>query len=150
MPCLGGRDPAERVEHLAQGHPGGQLGRGRPACAECRQCRRMDGGVLPDLERGEVEPERPELPAEVRDLAPGNTAEPIGGKRLLDLDELDIEVGRAGVPATAWTGLAGQGRSCPAEPFRDEPEALPVGFLREAAAELSIGLGQVLGVAGET
>ena len=57
-------------------------------------------------------------------------------------------------PASAYrpvsgAGLAGQRRARPAQPLGDEPEPLAVRLVREAAAELAVGLGQVLGVAGQ-
>ena len=55
----------------------------------------MDRRVLADLERGEVEPERPELPAQLRDLAPGGPAEAVGDERIGDLGELRVELARA-------------------------------------------------------
>ena len=55
----------------------------------------MDRRVLPDLERGEVEPERPELPAQLRDLAPGDAAQALGDERVGDLGELRVELARA-------------------------------------------------------
>ncbi len=65
----------------------------------------MDRGVLADLERGEVEPERPDLPAQLGDVAPGDPLEPVGDERVGDLGELRVEVaapsrsGRSAAPA---------------------------------------------------
>ena len=105
--------------------------------------------MLADLERCQVEPERAELPAQLGDLAPGHPAEAVGGERLLDLDQLGVEVGRAAVASGPRRRLAGEGRARPAQSLGDEPEALAVRLVREAPPELAIGLGQVLGVAGE-
>ena len=68
----------------------------------------MDRRVLADLERREVEPERPDLPAEVRDLAPGDAVEAIGEQRLLELGELLVQLVGRGVPAGARCRLPGQ------------------------------------------
>ena len=69
----------------------------------------MDRRVLPDLERGEVEPERPDLPAQLGDIAPGDPLEPIGDERVGDLDQLGVRsradsyrpVSGAGSPTSA-------------------------------------------------
>ena len=52
----------------------------------------MNGAVLADLERGEVEPERRELPAEVLDLAPRDPPESVRDQRVLDLGQLRVEL----------------------------------------------------------
>ena len=46
-------------------------------------------------------------------------------------------------------GLTNQGGTGSAQAFGNEPEALPVGLIREAPAKLAIGLGKILGVASE-
>ena len=53
------------------------------------------------------------------------------------------------VPAGQRRRLAGEGRAGSAKPLGDEPEALPVRLVGKAPAELAVGLGQVLGVAGQ-
>ena len=105
--------------------------------------------MLADLERREVEAERRELPTELRDLAPRDAAEAIRDERVADLGELRVELGRRAVPAGQWRGLADQRRAGPAQPLGDEPEALAIRLVREAATQLAVRLGQVLRVAGE-
>ena len=90
-----------------------------------------------------------DLPAAVRDLAPGDPVEPVGDERLLDLGQLRVELLGPRVAAGQRSRLAGQRGPRPAQPLGDEPEALAVRLVGEAAAELAVGLGQVLGVAGE-
>ena len=51
----------------------------------------MDRAVLADLERGEVEPEGRELPAQLGDLAPGDARQPVVDERGLDLGQLRVE-----------------------------------------------------------
>ena len=64
----------------------------------------MDVAVLADLERGEVEPERGQLPAQVRDLAPCDPTETVVDERGLDLGELHVEGG--GIRVVAGRGPA--------------------------------------------
>ncbi len=96
-----------------------------------------------------MEAEGAELPAQLGDLAPGHPAQAVGGERVLDLDQLGVELGRGAVATGECGRFAGQGRPRAAEPLGDEPEALPVGLVREAPPELSIGLRQVLRIAGQ-
>ena len=105
--------------------------------------------MLADLERGEMEPERRQLPAQVGDLAPGDARQAIRNERVLDLDQLDIELIRAGVATRQGCGVTGQVGARPAEPLRHEAEALPVGLVGVAPAQLPIEIGQELGVPGE-
>ena len=109
----------------------------------------MHVGVLADLERGEVEPERAELPAQVGDLAERDPLEAVGDERVLDLGELGVELGGVGVPAADRRGLPGERGPGPAQPLGDEPEPLPVRLVREAPPEQPVGLGQRLRVAGQ-
>jgi hypothetical protein len=68
----------------------------------------MDGAVLPDLKRRQVEPERRELPAQLRDLSPGDPLETVVDEGVLDLAQLQVEclgvrIGpgpRTGLPVT--------------------------------------------------
>ena len=66
-----------------------------------------------------------------------------------DLGELGVEVARRRVAAGQRRRLADERGPRPAQPLGDEPEPLAVRLVGEPAAELSIRLGQVLGVAGE-
>ena len=109
----------------------------------------MHARVLADLEGCQVEPECPELPAKLRDLAPGDALQAVLDERLLDLDELGVEVGRTAVPAAQWCGLAGQGGARAAQPLGDEPEPLAIWLVGEPPPKLPVRLGQVLGVAGQ-
>ncbi len=52
----------------------------------------MDRAVLADLERREVEPVRRDLPAQLRDLAPGDALQAILDERGLELGQLRVEV----------------------------------------------------------
>ena len=146
-PCLARGDRPERGEDLVERDAGGHLGlAGRPG-TDRSQRSRMDRGVLADLERGEMEPERPELPAQFRDIAPGGPAETVGDEGVADLDQLRVQVGWGGEAPGQWRRLADQVRARPPQPLGDEPEALAVRLVGEAAAELAIGLREVLGVA---
>ena len=70
----------------------------------------MDRRVLADLERGEVESERADLPAKVGDLAPGDPVEAVRDERLLELGQLRVELDSAVVvPAGARGRLARSG-----------------------------------------
>ena len=109
----------------------------------------MDGRVLADLERGEVEPERRELPAEVGELAVRDPPQPVRRERVLDDGELRVERLGVGVAAGPRRGLAGQRRPGAADPLGDRAQPLPVGLLGEAAPELAHRLGQLLAVLGE-
>ena len=61
----------------------------------------MDRGMLADLELGEVEPERPDLPAELGHLSPRHAIEAVGHQRLGDLDELGVQVGDRPISAAS-------------------------------------------------
>ncbi len=148
-PFLGRRDRPERAEDLVERDPGHELRVTRRAGADRGQRRRVDRGVLADLERGEVEPERADLPAQIGDLAPGDPLEAVGDERLGDLDQLGVEVAGRLVAPGQGRRLPDERGARPAQPLGDEPEALAVRLVGEAPAELAVGLGQVLGVARE-
>ena len=63
--------------------------------------------------------------------------------------ELGVELGGRRVAPGQWRRLADERSPRPAQPLGDEPEPLAVRLVREAPAELAVGLGQVLGVARE-
>ncbi len=107
----------------------------------------MDGRVLPDFERREVEAERADLPAQFRHFAVGDPLEPVRHERVGDLCEFGLQLLRPGVSPRQRGRFPDQCRPRPTQPLGDEPEPLPVRLVRESAAELSVGLGQVLGVA---
>ena len=109
----------------------------------------MDGRVLAHLERGEVEPERRELPAEVGELAVRDAPEPVRRERVLDDGQLRVERLGVAVAAGARRGLAGQRRPGAPDPLRDRAQPLPVRLLGEAAVELAHRLGQLLPVLRE-
>ena len=88
-----------------------------------------------------------ELPAQLRDLAPGDPLQAVLDERGLELGQLRVEVRGVVVVAGARTRVVGQRHPRPAQPLGDEPEPLAVRLVREAAAELAVGLGQGLGVA---
>src|SRR5689334_9220347 len=87
----------------------------------------MDGTVLADLERRQMEAERRELPA-----------------------QLVVESVRPVVGAGSRTGVAGQHRARTTQPLGDEPEPLAVWLVRKATAKLTVCLGQLFSVTGET
>ena len=109
----------------------------------------MDRAVLADLERREVEAEGRHLPAELGQVAPRDAAQPIGDERLVQLGQLGLEGGGILVVAGSRPSVVRQGDPRPAQPLGDEPEALTVRLVREAPAQLTVRLGQLLGVAGE-
>ena len=148
-PRLGRRDRPERGEDLIERDARRDLGRPGRTGPERGQRRLVDRRVLADLERGEVEPERPDLPAQLGDLAPGDALETVGDERVGDLDQFGIQLGRRAVPPGQRRGLADQRGPRPAQPLGDEPEALAVRLVGEAPAELSVGLREVLGIAGQ-
>ena len=149
-PCLGRRDRPERGEDLIERHARRDLGRPRRTRPDRGQRRGVDRRVLADLERGEVEPERPDLPAQLGDLALRDALEAVGDERVLESRPARYRARRRRpVPAGQRRGLADEGGPRPAQPLGDEPEALAIRLVREAAAELSVGLGKVLGVAGQ-
>ena len=140
-------DRPERGEHLVQRHAGRQLRRARGAVADRGERGLVDRRVLADLERREVEPERPDLPAQLGDLAVGDARQAVGDERVGDLGQLGLQLVGARVAPGPWRGLADQRGPRPAQSLGDEPEPLAIRLVREAAAELSVGLGQVLRVA---
>ena len=100
----------ERIDDLGGRDARGRLSGGRAVARrrgsrllllrrQCRQRRPVDRAVLADLEAGEMEPERRQLPAEVLGLAPRNPAESVADERLLDLGDLRVELGGALVAA---------------------------------------------------
>ncbi len=140
-PFLDRGDRPERGEHLLQRHPWRDVHGGRGARGQCRQGRPVHLAVLADLERGEVEPERRELPAQLGDIAPGDPFQAVVDERRLDLNELGVQLGGIRVVPGTRAGIVGQGDARPAQSLGDEPEPLAVGLVREAAAQLPIGLG---------
>ena len=142
-------DRPERGEDLVEGDAGRQLGRARRAVADRGEGRLVDRRVLADLERGEVEPERPDLPAELGHLAERDPRQAVGDERVGDLGQLGLELVGALVAPGPRRGLADQRGPRPTQSLGDEPEPLAIRLVREAAAELSVGLGEVLRVARE-
>ena len=132
-------------------HAGGDLvRRARRPSRRAASAAAMDRGVLADLERGEVEPERRQLPAQLGDLAPGDPAEPVRAR---------ARAGARPARRRARRRPGSRRRAAPASPVSDarvrrsalgdRAQALPVRLLGEAAPELADGLGQLLGVARE-
>ena len=148
-PRLGLPDGPEGGEHLVQRHVRRDLGRRRVATHERLERRAVDRGVLADLERGEVEAERCQLPAQVLDLAPRDPGEAVAGERGLQLGELAVELLGCVIAPGQRGRLPGEPGTGPADALGDEPEALPVRLVREPATQLAIGLGQLLGIAGK-
>ena len=97
-----------------------------------------------------MEPERGELPAQLRDVAPGDPLEPVGDQRILDLPQLLIERVGVRVRTGPRAGLARDRGTRATQSLRDEPEPLAVRLIREAAAQLAICLGQLFSVPGES
>ena len=150
VPRLDRRRSPGTWRHLAERDAGRDLGR-RSAAASARSAARaapMDGGVLADLERREVEPERRRPASAGRRPRP---TRPARGRRRrsasCDLGELRVQLVGRGVPARQRRRLAGQRRARPAQPLGDEPEPLAVRLVGEPAAQLPVDLGQRLGVA---
>ncbi len=109
----------------------------------------MDGAVLADLERREVEPERRQLPAEFGQLAPGDSGQPVVDERRLELGELGVELRSVGVVARTRSRLPGHRRARPPQSLGDEPEALAIRLVGESPPQLPVGLRQVLRIARE-
>ena len=146
---LGVGDRPERGEDLADRHPRRDLGVVRTSIADRGERGRVDRGVLADLELGQMESERADLPTQLGDLTPGDAVQTFGHERIGDLGQLGLEVGRDRVAPGPWRRLADERSPRPAEPLGDEPEPLSVRLVREPAAKLAVGLGKVLGIAGE-
>src|SRR2546430_15988164 len=83
-------------------------------------------GMLPHLERSEVETERLDLPAEVLQLTPHDPAEAVVDERLGQLGELRFEIGRGSIPARPLLQILGQPKPGSAQPFRDRAQPLTV------------------------
>ena len=109
----------------------------------------MDLGVLAHLERGEVEPERRDLPAQLRQLAVRDARQAVRGERRLHHGQLRVQRARARVAAGPGRGLAGQRRARPPQALGDGAQPLAVRLLGEPPPELPDGLGQLLRVARE-
>ena len=69
----------------------------------------MHRGVLADLERREVEPERPDLPAQVRELPERDALQAIRDERRLEFGELVVEGRGIRIAAGPRRRFAGQG-----------------------------------------
>ena len=111
----------------------------------------MDLAVLADLELGEMEAERLDLPAEVLDLAPGHPRESVVGQGQRDLVELAEQGGRRRVATGERRAtLTGQDGPGPAESFGDGPEPLAVRLVGEPPLQLAHRLGQRLVIARES
>ena len=138
---LEGTDGSERVEDLRVRHTRCRLASGGRVPPERLERRRVNLAVLPDLERGEMESERRQLPPQVLDLPPGAPREAVGDKRLLELGELCVEL-VGGVVATRERRLLGREVGPrPANPLGDEAEPLAIRFLRESPSEHAVRLG---------
>ena len=91
-PPLHGCDGSERGHDFARGHAGhelpGEVGRSAPADHQGSESLLVHFGVLPDLEGGEMEPERLDLPAQVLDLPEGHSSETVGHERCLQFVDL--------------------------------------------------------------
>ena len=105
--------------------------------------------MLADFERGEVEAEGCQLPAQVLDLAPRDAVEAVAGERGLQLGELVVELLGCVIAPGQRGGLPGEPGTGPADALGDEPEALAVRLVREPAPQLAIDFGQLLGIAGK-
>ena len=94
-------EPALELGHRAERREDLPSGRARLAAARAEPVEGGgdDGGVLPDLELRQVEPERLRLPEEVLELPVGEPLRAGGGQRPLDDAEVVTEGVRVGVPA---------------------------------------------------
>ncbi len=90
---LDGGDGPERGQHLPEAHTRADLVVGRGVRGQGRQRRLVDAAVLAHLDRGQVEAERPELPAQLGDLAVGDALQAVGREGLLELGQLRVQGG---------------------------------------------------------
>ncbi len=149
VPRLDGRQRSERLRDLGGSDARRDLGGRGDVDAQRVERTLVNGTVLADLERGEMEPERRELPAQVLDLAPRDPPEPLRDEGILQLRQLGVELICGLVPPGERGLLAGEVRPSPADPLGDEPEPLAVRLVGVAASELPIELGEQLGIASE-
>ena len=152
-----GHDP-QGVEHLA-GRPADLRGRSRPALdgqpvegggvaggagGQLGQGLGVDGGVLADLQGGQVEAERLGLPGQVLELPVGQPGRPGRGQRRLDQAHVGQELAR--VPVTPagmvprWIGRTGrgaaeQGGAGGGQALGGQQELLEVGLVRPAGGD---------------
>ena len=101
-------DGPERRQDLGDRDAGRDLEVGLGAGGDGLERGPVDLGVLADLERREVEPERRQLPAQVGELAVRDTGQPIGDERVLEDRQLRVQDGGRAVAAGARRRLAGQ------------------------------------------
>ena len=123
---------------------------GSAPAREGRERGPVDLGVLADLERGEVEPERRQLPAQVGELAVRDPCQPVGDERVLEDRELGVEDGgrrgsRRFAPPSRRSASARVRRRRSAM----RAQALAVGLVGEAPTQLADRVGELLGVADE-
>ncbi len=109
----------------------------------------MDFGVLADLEGGEMEAERLDLPAEVLNLPVGDARHPVRDQAGLKLRQLlDELLGRLVVPGHR-ARLLGEVPASAAQALGNRPHAAAVRLVGEAASQIAHRLGQLFGIAGE-
>ncbi len=140
------RHHPEGREDFVERHAGRDVTTRRIPGVEGRLGCPMDGGVLADLHRREVEPERLELPAQVLDLAPRHAGQPVPDECVGKLAKLDGQRIRGRVRAVGRSSAAGQARPRAAQALGDEPESLAIRLLRESTGQLSSQIGQVRAV----
>ena len=143
---------AESGQDLARRDAGdqlaGQIGRVHATAVEERvKRRRMDFGVLADLERGEMEAERLDLPAEVLDLAVGDARQSVGDQPGLDLGQLFDQLLSGLVVPGHRSRFFGEVPASAPQPFGDRAHAASIRLVGEAARQIAHRLGQFLGVA---
>ena len=109
----------------------------------------MDGRVLANLQRRQVEAERLDLPAEVLDVAPRDPREADLDQGVLDLAQLGDELGRVAIGARGRRALLGEAAAGAAEPLGDEREALPERLVRIPLANRPIEVREGARVAGQ-
>ncbi len=109
----------------------------------------MDPGVLANLERGQVEPECRDLPAEIRQLPPGDARQVVGDEGCLEHGEVRVEGRGIAVAARARRRLAGEPRARAAQALGDRAQVLAIRLVREPPAQVAGRLAQVLRVADE-
>ncbi len=155
-PGLDRGDRPERGEHLAQGHVGGhlrgQLGDGGPGVALAARtasarrwtslCWRISSEARWNPNVASCQRSSASSPQATRPR-PSSTRAAWSSASSASSSSADVVV------AGPRAGVVGQGDAGATQSLGDEPEALAVRLVGESAAQLAVGLGQVLGVAAE-
>ena len=119
------------------------------AAVEGGDRRGVDLTVLADLERGKVEAEGVDLPAQVLDLPPGDTLESVPDERVGELGQLLREGGGRGVATGQRRDGAGQAGPRSPQALGDSAQTDAIRLVGKAAVERPHRAGQLLGITGE-